>query len=77
MWDSAAAIAISPDQRRVLEAWVRAGNTPQSIALRSRIILLAAEGLSNRQIARQLGTSRPTVLLWRERFEKGGTEALT
>ena len=56
---------------------MRARNTPQSIVLRSRIILLAAEGLSNRSIARQLGTSRPTVILWRERFEEGGTPALT
>ena len=77
MWDSAAAIEVSPDQRRILDAWVRAGSTPQSVALRSRIILLAVEGLSNRQIARQLGTSRPTVLLWRERFQQGGTDALT
>jgi transposase len=77
MWDPAAPISISPDQRRVLDTWVRAASTPQSIALRSRIILLAAEGLSNRQIAHQLGTSRPTVLLWRDRFEEGGTAALT
>jgi len=77
MWDPAAPISISPDQRRVLDTWVRAASTPQSIALRSRIILLAGEGLSNRQIAHQLGTSRPTVLLWRDRFEEGGTAALT
>jgi len=77
MWDSADAVALRPEQRQVLEAWVRARNTPQSIVLRSRIILLAAEGLSNRSIARQLGTSRPTVILWRVRFEEGGTPALT
>ncbi len=61
----------------MLEAWVRARNTPQSIVLRAQIILLAGEGLSNRQIARKLGTSRPTVILWRERFEQGGPTALT
>jgi transposase len=77
MWDSAGPIALRPEQRQVLEVWVRARNTPQSIVLRAEIILLAAEGLSNRQIARKLGTSRPTVILWRERFEQGGTRALT
>lgn len=77
MWTSAAAISISPEHRRVLETWERAGNTPQSIALRARLILLAAEGLSNRQIARQLRTTRPTVLLWRKRFAAGGPTALT
>jgi transposase len=77
MWESAEAIAISAEQRSVLEAWLRAQSTPQSIALRANIILLAAEGLSNSQIALQLGTSRPTVLLWRERFKRGGTNALT
>jgi transposase len=70
-------VSKKPGLVHVLDAWLRASNTPQSVALRSRIILLAAQGLSNRQIARQVGTSRPTVLLWRERFEKGGTAALT
>jgi len=77
MWQSAEAIAVSAEQRSVLEAWLRAHSTPQSIALRANIILLAGEGLSNSQIALQCGTSRPTVLLWRERFERGGTIALT
>lgn len=38
---------------------------------------MAAEGLSNNQIAKQLGLSRPTVMLWRERFAAGGPPALT
>ncbi|MEK9140632.1 MAG: IS630 family transposase [Nitrospirota bacterium] len=77
MWDSAAALSISPEHRLVLEAWIRAGNTPQGVALRARIILLATEGLSNRQIAQRLGTSRPTVILWRDRFAKDGPATLT
>ena len=48
---------MSPDQRRTLEAWVRAQNTPQSVALRARIVLLAADGLPNSRIAREVGVS--------------------
>jgi transposase len=45
--------------------------------LRARIVLLAGEGESNTQVARALGVSRPTVILWRSRFTKDGTAALT
>ena len=45
--------------------------------LRSRICLLAAEGLSNNAIAKELGTSRPTVLLWRQRFGLLGPAGLS
>jgi len=63
---------MTEEQRNALETWVRARTTPQRVVLRSKICLLAAEGLSNNAIAAQLGTSRPTVLNWRERFlEKG------
>lgn len=45
--------------------------------MRCRIILMAAEGLSNNQIAKHLGVSRPTVILWRERFAQAGPPGLT
>jgi len=70
-------LTITSEQRRTLETWMRAHNTPQSIALRAKIILLAADGLSNVKIAREANVSRPTVILWRERFLEGGPEALT
>ena len=60
------------EQKGQLESWVKAPTTPQKIVLRSRICLLAHEGIGNRQIARQLNTSRPTVLLWRGRFAQSG-----
>jgi transposase len=56
---------------------VSARNTPQKIAFRVRIVLLAAQGKANRKIAQELGTSRPSVILWRRRFHEGGTAALT
>ncbi len=77
MWQTAAPVTITPSQRRTLECWIRAPSTPQSIASRARIILLAGEGVSNHEIARRTDTSRPTVLLWRGRFEAGGPAALT
>ncbi len=77
MWKSAERLAISADQRSTLQAWVRAHNTPQSVVLRARIALLAADGLSNSGIAREVGVSRPTVILWRERFRQRGPEGLT
>jgi len=46
--------------------------TPQSIVLRCRVVLGAAEGTANNELARQLSTSLPTVLLWRRRFAQEG-----
>src|SRR3989304_5510899 len=70
-------LPMSPEQRRTLETWVRAHNTPQSIALRAKIVLLASEGLSNLRVARETGASQTTVVLWRRRFLQGGPQALT
>jgi transposase len=50
---------------------VRAG-----LAQRARIVLLAADGLPNAEIARLTGTSRPTVVGWRARYDEGGVAAL-
>lgn len=77
VWQTAPPTALDSAQRRILEAWLRAPSTPQSVATRARIILLASEGLSNHEIARRTGASRPTVLLWRDRFAAGGPAALT
>lgn len=45
--------------------------------LRSRIVLMASEGIANRAIANTLDTSRPTVQHWRMRFAEGGLKSLT
>jgi transposase len=76
MWDSCEALKITDEQREVLATWIAARNSPQKVVFRSRIVLAAAKGLSNRQIAKELETSRPTVILWRNRFLQGGTAAL-
>jgi transposase len=76
MWDAATPLAMSEEQLRQLKAWVRAPATPQKIVLRSRICLLAREGRSNRQIARELNVSRPTVILWRKHFAQAGVAGI-
>lgn len=77
MWGVAKPLSLADEDRKTLQTWIAARNTPQKIVFRSRIILNAAEGFSNRQIAKVLSTSRPTVILWRQRFEKDGPFSLT
>lgn len=77
MWKPTNALAITMEQKQTLESWVRAGTTPQRMVLRSKICLFAANGFSNNAIAKELKTSRPTVLLWRDRFKKQGLLGLS
>src|SRR5919201_6677994 len=62
------AVELTADERRDLEALVRRHSTAQQLALRGRIILAAADGLNNCQIARHLAVSLPTVRRWPERW---------
>ncbi len=59
-----------------LEALTRSSSVRAGLACRARIVLLAAEGLPNAEIARRTGTSRPTVVDWRARYDAGGIRAL-
>ncbi len=77
MWTAAQPLPVSPEHRQILERWVRAPSTPQNIALRARLVLMAAEGAANNRIADELGVTRSTVILWRSRFAEGGPTALT
>jgi len=65
------------DEQRDLTALVRRHTAPQQLVLRARIILLAADGLNNCQIARTLGLEADTVRLWRQRWPTGQAVALT
>jgi transposase len=77
MWKKAEHLEMTNEQRHTLEVWVRAKTTPQRTVQRARICLLAADGLSNNAIAQELNISRPTVLLWRERFRQQGPVGLS
>jgi transposase len=76
MRNSAQRLAMAGKHEAQLRCWVGAPATPPKIVLRSHVCLLAHDGLSNSQIARELKTSRPTVLLWRKRFTRFGVAGL-
>src|SRR4051795_9583446 len=73
---TAAAVQLSDEERACLEAWSRRRKTAQALALRSRIVLAAAEGAANYEIAERFGISRPTVTKWRNRFAERRLEGL-
>ncbi len=61
-------IELTDDERTELEALVRRHSTPQQLALRATIVLTAASGLNNGQVARHLALNVDTVRLWRDRW---------
>jgi transposase len=63
-------------ERPRLEHWVRAATTPQRVVWRSRIVLLALDGMSPVEIAAHVGVSVPTVRLWIRRFNDQGADGL-
>jgi len=69
-------IVLEAEMRRKLEQQARGRSTPVRVAMRSRIVLLAAEGLQNEQIATRMDTAPRTVARWRERFLKLGIAGL-
>ncbi|MGH3850432.1 MAG: helix-turn-helix domain-containing protein [Pseudonocardiaceae bacterium] len=73
---STAPLTLREGDRGRLEAMVRSVSVRPSLALRARIVLLSAEGLPNAEIARRTGSTRPTVINWRNRYATGGMRAL-
>lgn len=61
-------IDLSDAERAALETLVRRHTTPQQLALRARVVVAAAAGLNNTQIAHLLQRSLPFVRRWRERW---------
>jgi transposase len=64
----AAEIVLTPDERSELTRLVRSKVTSVRLATRSRIVLLAAEGMQNKAIAARLGVGRVQVSRWRARY---------
>ena len=71
-----AEIVLDPEEREVLERWVRRPKTSQALAFRCRVVLAAAEGATSKEIAFQLGCNPSTVGRWRGRFAKRGIDGL-
>jgi transposase len=63
-----APLELTDDERAQLEAWTRRRTSAQALALRSRIVLRAADGLNNTEIAGELGIHRNVAGKWRSRF---------
>jgi len=61
-------IVLTEDERRRLEAAARRYTSPYREVVRARIVLYAAEGLGNDEIAARLDTPRQVVSKWRKRF---------
>src|ERR1700752_484073 len=72
----AAPLVLREGDRSRLEGMVRSSSIRAGLAQRARIVLLAAEGLPNAEIARRTGTSRPTVVDGRARYDAGGISGL-
>ena len=61
-------IELSDEERRVLEERAHRYTLPYREVVRAKIVLMAAEGLRNDQIAARLDTRREVVSMWRKRF---------
>jgi transposase len=61
-------IELAESEREQLESWSRRHTSAQALALRARIVLAAAEGLNNTEVAALLAVKRDTVRKWRGRF---------
>src|SRR5438876_3498089 len=65
---AAGVVDLSASEEQELRAWLRRPSVPQQQATRARIVLRAAEGATNTQIAAETHMSLPTVGLWRRNF---------
>ena len=71
-------LAVGPEEFHRLQVLTRAHSSPQALVFRCRLILriAAADQPSNVQVANEMGCSRATVALWRNRFLKNGLSGL-
>lgn len=69
-------LALTSEQRQELEARSRRYTLPYRDVVRARIVLMAAEGLDNDEIAARLDTRREIVSKWRKRFFEDGIAGL-
>ena len=73
---TALTLCLTPGERRTLRAWQRATTISAGCARRGRVILLVAAGVPITHVASTVGTSRPFVYKWVQRFLEKGLEGL-
>jgi hypothetical protein len=69
-------VTLSESDRRELERWVSAHRTPQQVVQRCRIVVAAAKGQQDKDIAESMEINVKTVALWRQRFSREGPDCL-
>ena len=69
-------VEVPPRDREVLASWVRSPSIRAGLALRARIVLLAADGAGTNEIVRRTGVSKPTVIGWKRRYAAEGIGGL-
>ena len=69
-------VQVPPQDREVLESWLRAPSVRAGLAQRARIVLLAADGVPVREIVARVGASKPTVIGWKKRYAAEGVGGL-
>jgi len=69
-------LILTDGDHEALNKLARGRNAPHKVVLRARIVLGVMAGVSHRELAEQLHTSRPTVILWHRRFVDKGVEGL-
>src|SRR5919201_1867810 len=70
-------IVLTDEERQTLERWARRHTSSQALALRCRMVLACAEGLSNVEAGARLGVHAATVGKWRGRFAARRLEGLS
>lgn len=70
-------VVLTDEERRALDAKARAYTSPYCEVVRAKIVLMAADGLRNDEIAARLDTPRQVVSKWRKRFFEQRLAGLT
>src|SRR5512135_451173 len=65
-------IRVHDNDVSTLQGWLPSSSIRAGLAQRARIVLLSGEGLGTSAVAERVGVSRPTVILWRNRYRDGG-----
>jgi transposase len=72
----APALVLRDGDREKLQGWLRSRSVKAGLVKRARIVLLAADGVTNQEIAARVGASRTTVIQWRNRYQSRGVPGL-